>query len=397
MQKVGNFVRLVLLVLITITCLYERYTKAQEEPLTNVVIPNGKLGEFRHGTLVRKNEKGELNVVHSSSQATHTHPGIDLVANCGSSIYSISDGYVIDVINNKTDRDFRYLGYMVRVKHKTPINGKDTYSIYLHMQSPPKVDIDSVVKAKKTIIGEVGETGFATGCHTHFEIRHFATRYLFDPEWNKPWNIYGKGDQRNNDIFLDKWENPVPLLSHGGFIAIEQDDIRSVDFLNFTYFPSLCTDEFGDHGIGKTVKVKNGEFSTEDVYYGVVQDEVIYGDLTGDGNEEAIIHVACGLYKANYGLSEIFIYTIRNGKAALLATLNEEEINSQYNRYYPKNFNTFDGLTWSIIDNGVKVEDGLLTVEKFVDGPHCCPENIATIKYQWNGQNLVQAGKAVRS
>jgi hypothetical protein len=80
-------------------------------------------------------------------------------------------------------------------------------------------------------------------------------------------------------------------------------DIRRVDFLNFTYHPSLCSkDEFG---IPKTVRVRNGEYKNRESYLGV---SVIYGDVTGDGQNDAIVRGVCGANGSTYGVDEVFIY-----------------------------------------------------------------------------------------
>jgi len=79
-------------------------------------------------------------------------------------------------------------------------------------------------------------------------------------------------------------------------------DIRKVDFLNFTYHSSLCSREYGGKGIGKTVRVRNGEFKNKNVYFVVTDNTVIYADVTGDGREDAIVPVACGAITANFSL-----------------------------------------------------------------------------------------------
>jgi hypothetical protein len=69
--------------------------------------------------------------------------------------------------------------------------------------------------------------------------------------------------------------------------------IRSVDFLNFTYQPALCKE-----WLGKSVRVRNGQWNGKEAYYGV--NKVIYGDLTGDGDEDAVIDISCRPKHANY-------------------------------------------------------------------------------------------------
>jgi murein DD-endopeptidase MepM/ murein hydrolase activator NlpD len=188
------------------------------------VVPGACLGPFQHGTLVRKTGSGndeQLNL--ASNHATGvllTHSGSDLVADCGTPVYALADGVVVDTISEKTDRDWTYLGYMVRIKHPATATGLplpsvqmvETETQYLHMQEPPLVQVGNVV-LKGTQLGKVGHTGAAWGCHTHFEVRHFSGRYMADPSWNSPRNIYGKGDQTSGKLFKEKWSDPVPLLS----------------------------------------------------------------------------------------------------------------------------------------------------------------------------------------
>ena len=190
---------------------------------TNSVVPGACLGQFKHGTLVRKIGSGAnevLELATGPSGAVLTHPGVDLVADCGSPVYALADGVVVDTIADSSDPDFAYLGYMVRLKHAATSTGlplpatqmAETETLYLHMQGPPSVPVGSVV-LEHSPLGKVGRTGAAWGCHTHFEVRHFSGRYMTDQSWNLPLNIYGKGDQTSGKLFKEKWSNPVPLLS----------------------------------------------------------------------------------------------------------------------------------------------------------------------------------------
>ena len=190
---------------------------------TNSVVPGACLGQFKHGTLVTKRGSGAnevLELANGPSGLVLTHPGVDLVAACGSSVYALEDGVVVDTIADSRDPDFPFLGYMVRLKHPATPTGLplgeiqlvETETVYLHMQDPPSVQVGSVV-LEHSPVGKVGRTGAAWGCHTHFEVRHFPGRYMTDPSWNSPLNIYGKGDQTSGKLFKEKWSNPVPLLS----------------------------------------------------------------------------------------------------------------------------------------------------------------------------------------
>jgi murein DD-endopeptidase MepM/ murein hydrolase activator NlpD len=178
------------------------------------------MGQFRHGTPVFKDAAGNLSVPTASQPVTLTHPGVDLVAPCGvSPIYPVSDGTVEKVINSPSDPSWgvpgkKGLGYAVLVHHSQNTAGKQTYSLYLHMNKPPEVTPGQMVSGGKTRLGFVGETGAAWGCHTHFEIRHFSSFVLSDARWSSPSNIYGTGDKRGSPVFLDNWENPELLLGN---------------------------------------------------------------------------------------------------------------------------------------------------------------------------------------
>jgi hypothetical protein len=110
-------------------------------------------------------------------------------------------------------------------------------------------------------------------------------------------------------------------------------DIRKVDFLDFTYPSSLCSQEYGRQGIGKTVRVHSGEFKNKNVYFAVSNETILYADVTGDGQEDAIVPADCGAITANFSLSEVYIYTIKNGRATLLAELNDKDMERDYRRY----------------------------------------------------------------
>ena len=164
------------------------------------IVAKGRISTYRHGTYP---SEGDL-----------THAGIDIAAPCASStVVAWQGGTVADVVSSVDDPNFDSLGYMVLLDHGTVKEaGKRTYSLYLHLNEPPR-DADGIAlekggkieRGKK--IGVVGATGAAQGCHLHFELRHFAGR--FNPVWK---NIYGKGDRRNSPEFLSGWSDPQRLV-----------------------------------------------------------------------------------------------------------------------------------------------------------------------------------------
>ena len=183
----------------------------------------------------------------------------------------------------------------------------------------------------------------------------------------------------------------IILLGAISSVAQSGTDIRKVDFLNFTYNSSLCSQEYGRKGIGRIVKVTNGEFKNKSVYFAVTNDRIIYADLTGDGKEEAIVPVDCGATGANFSRSEINVYTIANGRPALLAATNDKAME----RDYRANYADADGY-WGINENGIGVLNGKAIIEVRVDGSHAAPKYIATLEYVLSGKTLKLSGKPAR-
>jgi hypothetical protein len=173
--------------------------------------------------------------------------------------------------------------------------------------------------------------------------------------------------------------------------SVTVTDIRKVDFLNFAYPSSLCSKEYGRNGIGKTVRVRNGEFKNKNVYFSVVDNRIVYTDVTGDGREDAIVPVDCGAIMANFSLSEIYVYTIQNGRATLLAEVDDKDMERDYRHHYP------DAESyWGINENGLRVKDGNLEIDVLADGPHSSPQYIVTLEYRLSGKALSLVGKPQR-
>lgn len=160
-----------------------------------------------------------------------------------------------------------------------------------------------------------------------------------------------------------------------------QDEIRKVDFKNFTYEP-YCV---GVDDKAEKVTVKNGEFKeekemdgfTERFYFNVF--DVSYGDLTGDNKAEAIVLTVCNTGGTG-NFSEGFIYTMKGGKPALLTRIEGGD-------------RAYGGL------REAKVENGLLVVDRNDVGEMggaCCPEYVVTTTYKLSGNELATTGKETR-
>jgi murein DD-endopeptidase MepM/ murein hydrolase activator NlpD len=113
--------------------------------------------------MVDRSEKGPAKTVPEFIRVSQgfnaIHPGADITAKEGASIYPIMPGKVLKISVSKFD-----YGRAVIVDH-----GEGLISLYAHM-GKIKVDEGQEV-TDKTVLGEVGLTGHTTGYHLHLEIR----------------------------------------------------------------------------------------------------------------------------------------------------------------------------------------------------------------------------------
>jgi len=159
--------------------------------------------------------------------------------------------------------------------------------------------------------------------------------------------------------------------------AFAQNDIHSIDFKNFTYSPFCAGDA------PETLTAKDGEFSKETPQDGYVDrlyfnvSDIAYGDLNGDGRDEAIVLTVCNTGGTG-NFSEGFVFTMKGAKATMTGRI-------------PGGDRAYGGL------RSTRVEKGLLLVDSNdpgKDGAACCPELILTTTYKVVGNKLTKIGKA---
>ena len=144
--------------------------------------------------------------------------------------------------------------------------------------------------------------------------------------------------------------------------------IRQVDFRNFEYTSSCTvTDE--------AIEVSNGVYRRHHLDFAVRQ--VVYGDLSGDGQEEAVVVARCNSGGTAW-VTEGFIYGMKRGVPTLLARIEGG-----------------DRADGGIV--AVRIVKGRLQVDRYgTTGGYCCPEWIETTTYRLEGPRLVEDGKRSR-
>jgi hypothetical protein len=104
----------------------------------------------RHEITARFGEAG--------SNWANRHTGLDLAASCGTDVVAVDNGLVLFAGWGGTA-----YGNIVKIRH----SGVDSW--YAHLSRISVTVFQRVTQGQK--IGEVGETGNATGCHVHLEAR----------------------------------------------------------------------------------------------------------------------------------------------------------------------------------------------------------------------------------
>lgn len=148
--------------------------------------------------------------------------------------------------------------------------------------------------------------------------------------------------------------------------------IRSVDFRNRSYQFNLGGDE-------ETIKLRNGQDKREDggEIYSVGKNDVVYGDVNGDGVEDAVVRIRLWTGASLRGF-EIQAYEFRDGKAKLLARLNMSQVADDYKK------------SVCCSGEGLKIKNGHVLFEVLTDGKIILSAEKATIfDYQLSGDKFV--------
>ena len=110
------------------------------------------------------------------------------------------------------------------------------------------------------------------------------------------------------------------------------------------------------------------------------QTDAVYGDLTGDGSEEAAVQVHYTMGGSG-SFTGVFVYALEGGSPKLIATVRGGD-------------RAHGGI------KGVRIRNGQLLVENYrPDGEDCmsCYGSVLVSRYEWIADKLVNVGGAVRA
>ena len=162
------------------------------------------------------------------------------------------------------------------------------------------------------------------------------------------------------------------IISQPAFSQQGSSNIRSVDFVNFSY---PWTPDLGDAKTSFTLR--NGERpATRDNHglidkMGVFFQSVKYGDVTGDSIEEAIVSLSIQTGgSATPGL--IYVYTVKENRPTLLWLRS-----------------TGDRANGGL--RSIYAQNGQLVLElnsSFGSRGDCCPTHFTHTRYEWRGRRF---------
>ena len=154
--------------------------------------------------------------------------------------------------------------------------------------------------------------------------------------------------------------NPAPAAE--AFVGVE-----AIDFENYTYPLN-----------GQSYKLTGGYYARNtapDAQWELrVAETPSYGDLTGDGKNEAVVVLSYGAVGGPHTV-EARVYTLRGGRAALLAT-----------------FPVADTLSCEL-DHYVDLDDGKVRIERVYGRAGQCDHNEVS-EYRWDGSRVMPIGDA---
>jgi len=143
--------------------------------------------------------------------------------------------------------------------------------------------------------------------------------------------------------------------------------LTMVDWANFTYISSC-------YGNTQPFKARNGKAQNQLVHFQIYT-PITYGDLTGDGQPEAVIRYSCT--GADFGGVHVFVYSGTANHPILLGEL-------------PLIVKDGQGGNWSI--ETVHIANQVLQLSGrgySASAPHCCPDLRVEASYRWDGKHFI--------
>lgn len=242
----------------------------------------------------------------NGGQDFRIHHGIDIPNPTGEHILATADGVI--EFTGSTDENTRrgtmeiYVSYgnMVVIRHNFSYEGQSVWTLYAHM-SQIYVEEGDVVKMGD-IIGTVGDTGYVTGAHVHYEVRVGVNSYSNTRNplmWIAPYLNHGVLAGSIVDLNGVYIQNALVQLNRSGRRVDSTTTYFSPKQAGALYFPQVVPDDnWGENfamsdipaGTYQLVVVAQGKRYTRDVEIraGMVNFETFQIDANPTGDIDDI-------------------------------------------------------------------------------------------------------------
>ena len=185
-----------------------------------------------------------------------------------------------------------------------------------------------------------------------------------------------------NDPTNESADDPAVVVGPG---AASPDAIRLLDFGEVDQVGGTCDDALTGT-VPRSISVSEGESAVldDDMLTRLeVDGDVTYGDLDGDGRDEAVVHTVCE-YGANGAQDSIQVWDLETGTAEVKASMGEPPA-------------SITGPLPPAVKSVAVDPDGTLAVtwtHYAGDDPNCCPSLESTLHYLVTGGKITQVGAA---
>ena len=163
-------------------------------------------------------------------------------------------------------------------------------------------------------------------------------------------------------------------------------NIQNVDFRNRVY----PLNEYGFTEGTKLLRVSKGRYEDRSeptslafLYFEIA--DVVFGDLTSDGKDEAAVVAIYGSNSGSFFLTDTYVFGCAGGRIKLIDILKQSRIEKESKM-----------LVHESIKKPVKIRNDILSVAYGTEGARPSPEFTTTFRYQVSRGNLVAYKRPIR-
>lgn len=162
--------------------------------------------------------------------------------------------------------------------------------------------------------------------------------------------------------------------------------LRLMNFRELEQSPEVCGEGLSEDVTNRlpSISLSEGQSGTIDetnLTELFVGEDVAYGDISGNGEDEAVVHALC-TYGANAREHSLQVWDVSDGAAKVVATVPEPP--QDVTGPFPPDVRSFEVSDGALVVSWSRHED---------DDPHCCPSGEVQMSYRMVGGEIVPLGE----